>query len=109
MLGGAGQSNYSASNVCLDALAVSKRTVGQAGVSVQWGGWAEMGMAARGAALKRMKAIAMASGFGLSAPCSRVTATVTITVTVAEFKRTHDTSDSDLPKVAPDSNTVSGS
>ena len=64
MLGGAGQANYGAANTCLDALASSRRLRGTAATSVQWGAWAEIGMAARGAASTRMAAMAAASGFG---------------------------------------------
>ena len=64
LLGGAGQANYSAANACLDALGTCRRANAQAGVSVQWGAWAEVGMAARGAASERMAAMEAASGFG---------------------------------------------
>ena len=65
LLGGAAQANYSAANACLDALASCSSAQSQAVVSVQWGAWAEVGMAARGAAGKRMAALEAASGFGL--------------------------------------------
>ena len=61
LLGGAGQANYSAANACLDALSVCLRTQGSCGVSVQWGAWAEVGMAARGAAGERMAAMEAAA------------------------------------------------
>ena len=64
MLGGAGQANYGAANTCLDALSTCRRSRGVAAASVQWGAWAEIGMAARGAASERMDAMAAASGFG---------------------------------------------
>jgi myxalamid-type polyketide synthase MxaB len=62
MLGGGGQANYAAANCSLDSMAGSERAHGRAGVSVQWGPWAEVGMAARGAADARTKA-SEASGF----------------------------------------------
>ena len=67
LLGGPGQANYAAANACLDALASCCGEHSQAAVSVQWGAWAEVGMAARGAASERVAAMEAASGFGLIA------------------------------------------
>ena len=63
LLGGAGQANYSAANVCLDALALCGRASSQSSVSVQWGAWTEVGMATRGVARSRMAKMELVTGF----------------------------------------------
>ena len=63
LFGGAGQVNYAAANACLDALAAFRRVAGVASTSVQWGAWAEVGMASHGAAGERMAAFEAATGF----------------------------------------------
>jgi hypothetical protein len=55
------QANYAAANSCLDALAGARRRAALAGMSVQWGPWAEVGMAAGGAVNTRLQA----QGWGL--------------------------------------------
>ena len=47
LFGAAGQSNYAASNSFLDLLAHYRRNLGLAGTSLNWGPWAESGMAAK--------------------------------------------------------------
>ena len=73
LMGGAGQSNYSAANCCLDAHAAYRRVIGQVGTAVQWGAWAEVGMASGAKIGSRFEAsgyflIQLAQGSGKDRP-----------------------------------------
>jgi acyl transferase domain-containing protein/acyl-CoA synthetase (AMP-forming)/AMP-acid ligase II/acyl carrier protein len=71
LLGSAGQANYAAANAWLDVLAAARRADGLPALSVNWGPWSEVGMAAeselRGARMERRGMIGIQPPEGLAA------------------------------------------
>ena len=55
LFGTHGQGNYAAANAGLDGLALYRRRLGLPALSVNWGAWAEVGMAARGGLLPTLQ------------------------------------------------------
>ena len=72
LFGSAGQGNYAAANAFLDALAHHRRARALPAVSINWGAWAEVGMAAR--LVARDRARWTAAGLGLIEPAQGIEA-----------------------------------
>jgi myxalamid-type polyketide synthase MxaB len=66
LLGSAGQGNYAAGNAFMDALAHDRRAQGLPALSINWGPWGEVGMAAEGSAYRQRRFAEQ--GFRLIAP-----------------------------------------
>ncbi len=70
-LGNAGQGSYAAANGFLDGLAALRRAQGLPGLSIAWGPWAEVGMAA---SLERRESMRLASGISALATADGIAA-----------------------------------
>ncbi len=66
LLGSPGQGNYAAANSFVDALAHVRRASGQHALSINWGSWSEVGMAAEVGEQHRRRWASM--GLGMIAP-----------------------------------------
>jgi acyl transferase domain-containing protein/acyl carrier protein len=62
LLGSPGQGNYAAANTFMDVLMQHRRTLGLTGLSINWGPWAEAGMAANLKNRERERLSAMGLG-----------------------------------------------
>lgn len=87
LLGTPGQSNYAAANAFLDGLAALRRQKGLPALSIQWGPWSTVGLAAQGDRVDRLNAQGVAPlepGRGLAA-FERVIGVDQAVVAVMEF------------------------
>lgn len=63
LMGSSGQGNYAAANAFMDALIHFRQQKGLAGLTINWGGWAEAGMSAK--LSDRLKSQSNARGLGV--------------------------------------------
>jgi NAD(P)-dependent dehydrogenase (short-subunit alcohol dehydrogenase family)/acyl carrier protein len=62
IMGAGGQANYAAANAFMDALAHERHRQGLRGLSINWGAWGDIGMAARMKAELRERVVAQGMG-----------------------------------------------
>jgi myxalamid-type polyketide synthase MxaB len=70
LIGSAGQANYAAANAFLDALSHYRQQLGLPSLSINWGGWSQVGMTAE----RQLEAEMVAKGLGTIPPEQGLTA-----------------------------------
>ena len=81
--GSPGQGNYAAANASLDSLAAASQCTGVPAVGIQWGAWADIGMAQGGVDAARR------SGAGALAPAQGAACLITLLNAAASFSFMH--------------------
>lgn len=81
LMGNRGQANYGAANAFLDALVGFRRVKLQQGVSLQWGPWAEVGMAKELRRRMVWEKISNADGLGALDTCLKMSSNPILSIT----------------------------
>ena len=92
LFGGAGQANYAAANCCLDSLSECRAVRGVCSSSVQWGPWADVGMAAGSTVNARLQAggiglVGLADGVRAWQSCLRPSGAAVAALVVVKWER----------------------
>jgi phthiocerol/phenolphthiocerol synthesis type-I polyketide synthase C len=91
VIGSPGQANYAGANAFLDAMSAHRRSLGKPGLSINWGPWAEQGMAVQGSKTAvsltgwGMGSIPTDAGFELLGRLLRVSGPAAITVAPVDW------------------------